>query len=439
VARGDGSRAGDLRGGAAMNVATMRSAPGAVDRTKVASAACALALGVLAPSSPATCPRYEVTATFSQQCADSFQGINGYGLNESGHAVGLRYCYLGPDHAFAWYGSGPFVVDVPMPPGTLSSRAHDVNDAGWIVGEASVSGVLGGASVAFVRDGTQTIVLGTLPGGNYSVAAGLNSQGQVVGYWGHNVTGPSPLAFLWEDGVMRSLEADVGFPFSQARDINDSGWITGWMSATGPAEARTFILANGAVIDLGPIPGGMTSEGRAINERGDVAGVGRVPHGHSFQFRAFYYSDGVARNLGTLPGYARSIATDLNDDRVVVGYCAESDHHTQADSAFVWQDGVMWNLNDLVVHDLTHVARLINAWAINDAGQILADAGKTLVLLSPAPLIGDLDCDRTVGFVDLLRLVSAWGECGSCDEDLDSDGTVGSIDLTLLLANWGQG
>jgi probable HAF family extracellular repeat protein len=398
----------------------------------IASAAYALALGILDAPSLAACPRYEITAVFSQECGALFQTISGTGLNGLGHAVGFRRCDVGPNRAFAWYGSGQ-VIDLPMPPGTLSSRAQDINDAGWIVGEA-----VGSGPSAFVHDGKQTILLGTLPGGNSSAAEGLNSRGQIVGYWGNTVTGPAPMAFLWEDGVMRSLEADLGFPFSEARDINDSGWITGWMSATGPAEGRAFILANGAVIDLGPIPGGTTSEGRAINERGDVAGAGIVPDGEQLQLRAFFYADGVAMNLGVLPGYARSQAYDVNDDRIVVGYCSQSDHQTN--SAFVWQDGVMWNLNDVVIDDLTHVFVLKSATAINERGEILAyAAGRVLVVLSPAPLIGDLDCDGAVGFIDLLRLLSAWSGCASCDEDLNSDGTVDSVDLILLLANWGQG
>lgn len=53
--------------------------------------------------------------------------------------------------------------------------------------------------------------------------------------------------------------------------------------------------------------------------------------------------------------------------------------------------------------------------------------------------LGDLDADGSVGILDLLILLSAWGPCapGSCPADLDGDGNVGILDLLTLLANWG--
>ena len=52
---------------------------------------------------------------------------------------------------------------------------------------------------------------------------------------------------------------------------------------------------------------------------------------------------------------------------------------------------------------------------------------------------GDLDGDGTVGIVDFLGLLSAWGPCADtcCPADLDGDGVVGILDFLLLLANWG--
>ena len=59
------------------------------------------------------------------------------------------------------------------------------------------------------------------------------------------------------------------------------------------------------------------------------------------------------------------------------------------------------------------------------------------------PIPGDLDCDATVGVVDLLLLLGAWGPCADCDTplecpaDLNDDCTVGASDLLILLVNWG--
>ena len=49
----------------------------------------------------------------------------------------------------------------------------------------------------------------------------------------------------------------------------------------------------------------------------------------------------------------------------------------------------------------------------------------------------DLDGDCTVGILDLLSLLAAWGKNPGHPADFDGDGTVGIFDLLVLLANWG--
>ena len=54
---------------------------------------------------------------------------------------------------------------------------------------------------------------------------------------------------------------------------------------------------------------------------------------------------------------------------------------------------------------------------------------------------GDVDGDGTVGIVDFLALLGAWGPCPGppvpCPADVDGDLAVGITDLLALLANWG--
>ncbi|MCZ6811226.1 MAG: VCBS repeat-containing protein [Planctomycetota bacterium] len=53
--------------------------------------------------------------------------------------------------------------------------------------------------------------------------------------------------------------------------------------------------------------------------------------------------------------------------------------------------------------------------------------------------IYDLDNDGTVGILDLLALLAAWGPVPTPDPpDFDGDGVVGILDLLLLLAHWGD-
>ena len=65
-------------------------------------------------------------------------------------------------------------------------------------------------------------------------------------------------------------------------------------------------------------------------------------------------------------------------------------------------------------------------------------AGALVLQLLPA-CVGDLDHSGDVDFVDLLKVLSAWGPCSgsACAEDLDASGDVGFIDLLILLSAWG--
>jgi hypothetical protein len=58
--------------------------------------------------------------------------------------------------------------------------------------------------------------------------------------------------------------------------------------------------------------------------------------------------------------------------------------------------------------------------------------------LDECPCDADLDADGSVGFGDLLVVLSDWGDCDpSCPADLDGNGNVGFVDLLMLLARWG--
>lgn len=57
--------------------------------------------------------------------------------------------------------------------------------------------------------------------------------------------------------------------------------------------------------------------------------------------------------------------------------------------------------------------------------------------VAPVECPEDIDEDGSVGFTDLLAVLSAWGPCEGCAEDVDGDDSVGFTDLLAVLSGWG--
>ena len=57
------------------------------------------------------------------------------------------------------------------------------------------------------------------------------------------------------------------------------------------------------------------------------------------------------------------------------------------------------------------------------------------IIVAPAAVPGDLDCDGLVTGSDLAQFLSAWGTA-SQPADINVDGIVDGLDLSVLLANW---
>ncbi len=363
------------------------------------------------------------------------------GVSETGEVVGLyNSCVVGPSRAFRWTEETGFVT-LQVPDGFTSASAQDIDSAtGWIVGAMTPQGQ--NVSTAALWIDGKAIDLGTLPGGNYSHAFAV-ANGWIVGKWGNNINGdPAIGAFLYQNGKMLNIHADLGMPNSWAWDVNAAGQVTGWMGCAPQIDARAFIWDAGRVNELPPIPGGLTSEGRAItSDSSTIVGVGRWidPDTEMIFGRAFSYANGEMINLGTLPGHLASSASDISDQGIVIGSLAGG-----AASGFIWYQGMMVDLNSLIPSESG--VEISGGSAINSQGQIAAtghDAKGDVVglLLTPVePPLGDIDMDCAVGVKDLLILLGRWGPCGDCDDcsaDLDANCIVGVNDLLLLLGNWG--
>ena len=110
----------------------------------------------------------------------------------------------------------------------------------------------------------------------------MNDDGDVVGFSllagdqvGH--------AFLWRRGVMIDLGTLGNDSSSEAGSINSHGQIVGGDFVLGGADLHGWLWEHGGpIVDLNRLilPGsGLTVGGGYINDRGEIAGGGRLPNG----------------------------------------------------------------------------------------------------------------------------------------------------------------
>jgi probable HAF family extracellular repeat protein len=315
-------------------------------------------------------------------------------LNASGQVVGWSILANGSTHAFLWQNG--IMTDL----GTLGvdfSEALAINDAGQVVGRSAAGDNTyhaflltpedtdgNGAPDRWFRDsnsdGKNDLMLDLGPN---SIANDVNNAGQVVGVsWWYTSDAAVAHAFLWQNGVPTDLGAPGGVS-SSANAINDAGQVTGFVT-TETGSRSAFLWQAGGAYDIGASP----SEGSAINESGQIAGVGKP----SWIYGATLWTPttpngttGSFASLGVLPpdyqvdshsymGFS-SAATDVNDLGSVVGTSTviyeggDSDfgYYFESSRAFLWSDGVLQEL------DSGLGVQLYNATAINNAGQIVAN------------------------------------------------------------------
>jgi probable HAF family extracellular repeat protein len=167
--------------------------------------------------------------TLAPLSGDTFS--NAFSINQSGAAVGWSGTCAVTAHAVLWQTGS--MVNLGSLGGSYNNAAVDINNRGQIVGYSDVSGdtaihaFLWQSGTMSWQSGTMSD-LGTLPGDTFSVAAGINDKGQVVG---ESCNASSCRGFIWQNGSMTDLNLLV--PPSRnlyvlyGGDINSSGKIVG--------------------------------------------------------------------------------------------------------------------------------------------------------------------------------------------------------------------
>jgi probable HAF family extracellular repeat protein len=244
---------------------------------------------------------------------------------------------------------------------------------GWAINS---HGVLAGAhqdrnfwAFAATFNGTSRTELQDLGGRKdplYSVARGINDNGQVVGF-AKTADDSAIKPILWNNQtaptVLNTLGGTTGFAWS----INNAGWAVGDSFNTGDAESHATLwnVNNGAVSDLGTL-GGTDSSALAINVGGLVVGWSDIT-GDSGS-HATLWENGSLTDLGTLAG-SNSRALGLNNTGQIVGWSQLADGSQHA--AF-WDGSALIDLNSYLDPSLISAGWILKeAAGINDHGWIV--------------------------------------------------------------------
>jgi probable HAF family extracellular repeat protein len=91
--------------------------------------------------------------------------------------------------------------------------------------------------------------LGTIPGGNGSLALGLNDRGDLVGT---STIERDPRAFLYSNGTMVQLPTP-GLAPAWAEGVNDAGLVVGAVGESILSDTRPFVFTTGGGLSLLPI------------------------------------------------------------------------------------------------------------------------------------------------------------------------------------------
>jgi probable HAF family extracellular repeat protein len=345
-------------------------------------------LGTLGgPNSYQTGGFFEGIATQSLSAAGTFAGAADTAIPDPYDVCFNFDCMVG--HAVQWRGGG--LIDLGTLPGAgdLSSASTGISTNGLIAGlsengeiDPTVQGFPELRAVLW-KHGKITD-LGTLEGGYESIAAAVNSRGQVVGLADNGVPDDYSIvglptqtrAFRWQRGTMQDMGTLPGGTDAVALIVNDGGQIVG-ESYTGdsvppppsgtcgdfPLTFHGFFWDNGSMVDLGTLGGSCTFI-YALNSQGQVVGQSTLSEDQTSH--PYIWERNRMRDLGTLGG-TYGYASWLNDSGTVVGLATPQGD--QALIAFLWKDGEISNLGVLPGDGCSGTN------AINSQGQIVGGSG----------------------------------------------------------------
>jgi len=220
-------------------------------------------------------------ATFLTLGGEFNASCTAIGVNNEGYVVGTCLGTRNHDYEGFLYFPNGTLLGLGQP-----SSAENINSAGDVVGMFKFNG----ENHAALYSGGKWADLGTLPGGDKSVASAANNlvPPQVVGC-STRAKGGGNHAFLYADGVMKDLGTLPGGDTSFATDVNDMGWVVGY-SQTRSNDNFPFLYKNGS---MQAFAGSVKAVAMGINNAGQIVGQVSGTYG-------FLYTDGKLLDLNTL-------------------------------------------------------------------------------------------------------------------------------------------
>jgi probable HAF family extracellular repeat protein len=353
---------------------------GTVAMVFAAVAAAALAVASLAPRSAAAQfapPSAEIPST-SATAASVLDPIMPSHLN-----VGLR------GHGFVGHDGNFITIDAPR--AGLYTVVFGINDIGETVGGyLDRNGKLHG----FIRS-NHTLRTIDYPGAAATLAARINSKGQIVGAYSEEANVAAlelPHGFLFDNGGFTAIDLP-GAVRTQPFGINNQGQIVGeYVDAEGVTHG--FLLDEGGFTTL-DVPGSTATFALDIDDRGQVLGF-------SFDGAAFH---GFLRDTqGTFtpvdyPGAVRgTLPFGFNNRGQIVGVALVLDDEQLTSRAFVLENGVFTTIEhpdatptlSTVLFDISDSGRLADVYDLTGHGYIRNRRGDFITVDPPEGNINEV-------------------------------------------------
>lgn len=360
--------------------------------------------------------------------------ITPQGLNNSGNWVGYQTsCVDLSAYVAVRWTPETGIAPLPLPPGTTTSIAADINDHGTVVGSCN--------NKACIWIGAEFIQIPPLVPG-FSGTYAVNNSDVVVG--GRHVSDAQGVTrevpFVWKNQQVTDLDlSDSGLTDGYATCVSESGIVAGVLFGQ---TYRGFRWQGGVIEVLGPLPGAAYARAWGVSSSGLAVGDSQFQNGSHQPFLPTIWDvDGVPQQVPLLPGYTQGACYAVNDAGVILGNVAVPTNSSLPGSVWVvWVDRVPYAIAPRIA---STDASTFMPYDINDQGQILGrgavspPGGGGVWVVAPHGRNADLNGDCLVNGLDLAALLDSWGPAQpQAPADLNADGIVDGADLGILLGAW---